>query len=96
MVGKNKGFVARLKKEFEKQNIPHELLSIHCLIHQEALCKNTLDSGNVTRVVVGFVNFIRGSALKHRQFVDFMKQNRSQYHDVSQYQHVRWLSLGKV
>lgn len=96
MVGRIKGFVALLKQEFRKQNIPHELLSIHCLIHQEALCKKTLKLDNVTSVVVNFVNFVRGSSLRHRQFVNFMRERGSEYSDVFQYQHVRWLSLGKV
>lgn len=96
MLGRKNGFVALLKKEFGKQDIPHELLSIHCLIHQEALCKKTLKLENVTSVVVSFVNFVRGSSLRHRQFVDFMKKRGSKFIDVFQYQHVRWLSLGKV
>jgi len=36
MIGKYKGFVTLFG-----QNVKHELLSFHCIVHQEALCAQT-------------------------------------------------------
>lgn len=74
MIGKNKGLVTLLKHEFKKEsNI--DLVSIHCLIHQEALCKNALKLEYVVKTITKFVNFIRGSPLRHREFSEFLKTN---------------------
>lgn len=51
---------------------------------------------NVTDVVIQFVNFIRGSALRHRQFIGFLKDSGARFSDGFHHHQVRWLSMGEV
>ncbi|XP_012559078.2 general transcription factor II-I repeat domain-containing protein 2A-like [Hydra vulgaris] len=63
MKGKNIGFVALFKK-----SINHNILSYHCIIHQEQLCAKVLEMKEVMEIVIQTVNFIRSRGLNHRQF----------------------------
>lgn len=68
----------------------------HCIIHQQALCGKHIEVVEVMNVVVKTVNFIRSSALRHRQFKNFLAEVDSAYPDVPYHCEVRWLSRGKV
>lgn len=96
MTGKNVEFVKLLSEEIKKQCPNREIIPIHCIIHQEDLSKNSLKLDNVTSVVNKFVNFVRGSSLRHRQFNAFLKNKRAEYIDVFHHHQVRWLSIGEV
>lgn len=96
MTGKNIGFIKLLSDEAKKQYPNHFIIPIHCIIHQEALSKNALKLDSVTSIITKFVNFIRGSALRHRQFRAFLINKGAQYHDVFHHHAVRWLSIGEV
>ena len=43
MVGKRNGFVALLKKYMNNENLTHEVIAYHCIIHQENLCAKMLE-----------------------------------------------------
>lgn len=96
MVGKHVGFVQLLRNEAKKQYPQHDITALHCIIHQQALCKNSIKLNSVTDIVTRFVNYIRGSALRHRRFKSFLKNKKAKYGDVFYHNHVRWLSIGKV
>lgn len=96
LMGRINGFVALLQNEHKKLNSRYNLWSIHCLIHQESLCKNQFKLESVTKIVIKFVNFIRGSSLRHRQFIQFLKKSDARFSDVFHYHQVRWLSIGEV
>ncbi|KAI0980303.1 hypothetical protein GJ496_005853 [Pomphorhynchus laevis] len=51
---------------------------------------------HVVTVVTKVVNFIRGRAVNHRQFVEFLKEIESDFYEIPYYTEVRWLSIGKV
>ena len=86
MTGVNVGLVALLK-----ETVP-QLIGFHCIIHQEALCAKISSQYliSVMDSVIAIVNFIRGNALNHREFVDFAGD------DVILHTDIRWLSKGKV
>ena len=43
-----------------------KLVFLHCIIHQNVLCKSVLKQNHVTDVVTKTFNVIRTSALNHR------------------------------
>lgn len=69
---------------------------LHCIIHQETLCKSVLKLKHVISVVTKVVNFIRGRALNHRQFITFLKEIECNFTDIPYHPDIRCLSLAKV
>jgi hypothetical protein len=95
MVGKNKGFVALLRKVLELEG--KDFVQYHCLIHHENSCAKTIGFENIMKVIVTLVNFMRARGLNHRQFQEFLTQEcETDHDDVVYYSDVRWLSRGKV
>ncbi len=95
MIGLKKGLVGRIMSKLEELQLP-KVLFLHCIIHQQALCGKHLNIFCVLKPVVSVVNFIRGHALNHRQFQNFLKEVDSEYCDLPYHTAVRWLSCGKV
>ncbi|XP_065673916.1 general transcription factor II-I repeat domain-containing protein 2A-like [Hydra vulgaris] len=87
LIGKNIGFIALLKK-----SIIHQIISYHCIIHQEQLCAKVLKMKNVMELVIHTVNFIRSRGLNHRQFKQLLEGCGSEAEDVIYLSQVRWLS----
>ena len=71
---------------------------LHCIIHQQALCRKMLQTSNVMKTVVQIVNLIRGSneAHRHRRFITFLEESNAEFSDLPLYTNNRWLSAGKV
>ncbi|KAG8453209.1 hypothetical protein GDO86_000003 [Hymenochirus boettgeri] len=93
MTGIRKGFVAIMKEK-----INHEILTYHCIIHQEALCAQTfpVEMCKVMELVIKIINSIIAKALNHRQFKEFLVEMESEYADLLLHNKVRWLSRGNV
>ena len=96
MTGKGNGLVSLLKKHLRESKFEQDILTVHCVIHQEALCSKTLKMTHVMELVVKCVNEIRAKGLKHRQFQLFLENVNAQYKDLIYHSEVRWLSRGKV
>uniref|UniRef100_A0A3P8U5H8 HAT C-terminal dimerisation domain-containing protein n=1 Tax=Amphiprion percula TaxID=161767 RepID=A0A3P8U5H8_AMPPE len=74
------------------------LFAYHCILHQEQLCCK-LKGGELKTTmgkVVKVVNYIRGDALKHRQFRTLVEEYNTQYEDLMLHAAVRWMSRGIV
>ncbi|KAI7790853.1 putative general transcription factor II-I repeat domain-containing protein 2-like [Triplophysa rosa] len=83
LTGKNTGLLKRLQDKVKDECLnSEELIFLHCIIHQEALCKTC--------------QFIRARALNHRQFIQLLNETEAEHHDLLYHSNVRWLSLGKV
>ena len=87
MADKRNGFVSLMRK-----SVPHEVITQHCIIHQEQLCAKTLEMKHVMEKVVSVVNFIRSKGLNYRQFKSFLAEVGSDYDDVIYFSQVQWLS----
>ncbi|KAJ4440532.1 hypothetical protein ANN_08673, partial [Periplaneta americana] len=96
MKGDENGFIGRLRKFLRSMDMPSDFLSIHCIIHREALCAKSVALNNVMSVVVNCVNFIKSSSLRNRQFKELLEELGSHYENVPYYCHVRWLSRGAL
>ena len=72
-------------------------VSVHCILHQEALCSKNLQMRKVIDVVVKTVNFIQSRGLTHRQFEPFLLADMdSEYSKLLYQTEIRWLSHGNV
>ena len=94
--GENVGLLKRMQDKVTEINPEQKLKFLHCILHQEVLCKSVLKMNHVIDVVTKIVNFIRARALNHRQFVALLEENENEHCDISYHTAVRWLSLGKV
>lgn len=94
MTGSEYGFVSLLKKKYNLTN----LLSFHCIIHQENLAAriSVAEVDAVMKTAISIVNYIRARELNHRKFKSLLEELNSNYGDVLLHTAVRWLSRGKV
>ncbi|GBM87868.1 General transcription factor II-I repeat domain-containing protein 2A [Araneus ventricosus] len=76
MTGIHRGVTSILQKK-----INHEILTFHCIIHQEALCTQTFPAEivEVMNLVIKIINSILAKALYYRQFKDFIEEIDSQF-----------------
>ena len=90
------GMVKVLKNKLKAEDANNYVMSFHCILHQESLCKAALDLRHIIDPIVSLVNTIRARALRHRQFQSLPEDLKAEYGDVIYQNSVRWLSLGKV
>ncbi|XP_067949860.1 general transcription factor II-I repeat domain-containing protein 2-like [Watersipora subatra] len=97
MCSQNVGVVGLVKNKLNSlETAGINFTSIHCILHQEALCSKSLQMKEVMDVVVKTVNYIRSRGLNHRQFTSFLADMESEYGELIYHTEVRWLSRGKV
>lgn len=96
LTGKNIGLLKRIQDKVKEENPEQDVIFLHCIIHQEALCKTVLQLDHVVKPVVKLVNCIRARGLQHRQFIKFLEETDADHQDLLYHSNVRWLSLGKV
>ncbi|GBM45824.1 Prodigiosin synthesizing transferase PigC [Araneus ventricosus] len=81
MTGKKSGFLGLFNQNYPGNNV----VFLHCVIHQDDLCKSALNMKPVLDAVVKLVNTIRSRGLTHKQFRDFLQSVQSEYFDVLYY-----------
>ena len=96
LTGKNVGLLKRISDHVAEVDCTRELLFLHCIIHQEVLCKKVMNMKHVVNPIIKMVNFIRARGLNHRQFTSLLEDSNSDHSGVPYHTPVRWLSLGKV
>ena len=96
LTGKNVGLLKRIQDKVKEENPDQDIIFLHCIIHQQSLCKSVLQLNHVVDPVVKLVNFIRARGLNHRQFITFLEETDADHQDLLYHSRVRWLSLGKV
>nr|XP_039273860.1 general transcription factor II-I repeat domain-containing protein 2-like [Styela clava] len=96
MTDKENGAVALLKKYLQESDFTRDIITFHCLIHQESLCDQSIKITHVMDGIVKCVNKILSEGLKHRQFRAFLLEMNTQYKDLVHHSQVRWLSRWKV
>ncbi|XP_067932725.1 protein FAM200A-like [Watersipora subatra] len=92
MVGRDQGFIARLKKDMPS------ILTFHCIIHQTALCgklNNLLQQ--LMCNAMKMINFLKSqSALKHKNLRKFLKETDAACEDLLTQNNIRLLSKGNA
>ena len=93
ITGAHRGFVVLLQKSLNRK-----LLSVHCILHQEALCTQIFppECTEVMNVVIQIVNKIMAKGLNHCQFRVLLDEVESMYSDLLLQNRVWWLSRGEV
>ena len=87
LTDKHNGFITLFKESGD-----HEILSYHCLIHQQQLFAQKLNMKHLMTDLVKAVNFIRSWDLNHRKFKAFLDKVGSGYGGVVYFSKVTWLS----
>ncbi len=59
LTGQNVGLLKRIQDEVKEESPDQDDIFLHCIIHQESLCKSVLKLNHVADTVVKVVNFIR-------------------------------------
>ena len=93
LTGKHSGLLKLINNKIEEEFPTHSVLSFHYIIHQESLCKSSLQLKHVMDPVVHAVNLLRTRGLKHRQFRSFLDDMEADFTDVPYHTNVRWLSM---
>ena len=89
-------FVARLSEYVSKEYDYKQLTSLHCIIHQEALCVKSVALNATLKEVNRNILYIRSNALHHRQFRELLQLSKTSAGDIFCYTAVRWLSEGET
>ena len=83
MCSSNVGVVGLVKKKlYSLEANKINFISVHCILHQEALCSKSLQMKEVMDLVVKTVHFIRSHGLNHRQFKSFLVDMDSEYGEL--------------
>uniref|UniRef100_A0A8C4F590 General transcription factor II-I repeat domain-containing protein 2A n=1 Tax=Dicentrarchus labrax TaxID=13489 RepID=A0A8C4F590_DICLA len=96
LTGKNIGLLKRIQDKVKEENPDQDVIFLHCIIHQESLCKSVLQLNHVVNPGGKPVNCTRARGLQHRQFIAFLEETDADHQDLLYHSRVRWLSLGKV
>lgn len=96
LTGKKVGLLRRIQNKVKDENPDRDVIFLHCVIHQESLCKSVLQLNHVVNPVVKLVNFIRARGLQHCQFMMFLEETNADHQDLLYHSRVHWLSLGIV
>lgn len=57
LTGKNVGLLKRIQDKVKEENPELDIIFLHCIIHQEVLCKSVLQLDHVVKVVVKLASF---------------------------------------
>ena len=96
MAGNRQGFVTRVLDYVSNEYDNKELINLHWIIHQEALCAKSIALNTILKDVNCIILFIRANALHHRQFREILCSSKTSAEDILYHFPVRWLSLGKT
>ena len=88
------GYVENKLNSLETEKV--NFVSVHFILHQEALYSKSLQMRKVMDVAVKTVNFIRSRGLTHRQFKSFLADMDSEYGELLYRTEIKWLSRGNV
>ena len=96
MTGNQQGFVTRFSDYVSNEYDNKELINLHCIIHQEALCAKSVALNIILKDVNCIILFIRANALHHRQFRETLCSSETSTEDILYHSAVRWLSIGET
>ena len=96
MTGNQQGFVTRFLGYVFNEYDNKELINLHCIIHQKALCAKSVALNTILKDANCIILFIRANALHHQQFREILCSNETSAEDILYQSAVRWLSIGET
>ena len=94
MTSNQQGFVAIFSGYVPNEFDNKELINLHCIIHQKALCAKSIALNTILKDVNRIILFIRANALHHRQFREILRSSEASAEDILYQSAVRWLFIG--
>ena len=82
LTGKNVGLLKRMQDKVTEVTSELKMVFLHCIMHQNVLCKSVLKLKHVIDAITKTVNFTRARALNHRQFVSHLEENENEHGDI--------------
>ena len=73
-----------------------ELINLHCIIHQEALCAKFVALNTILKDVNCIILFMGKNALHHRQFREILCSSETSVEGILYHSAVCWLSIGET
>lgn len=70
-----------------------DIVFLHCIVHQDILCKAAIDNSHILNVVIKLINRIRARGLVHRQFQEFLIKVDADYSELLYHTKVRLVKL---
>ena len=96
MTSHEQGFVTRFLNYVSNEYDNKELINLHCIIHQKALCAKSVALNNILKDVNPIILLIRANALHHRQLREILCSSETSAEDILYHSAVRWLSIGET
>ena len=96
MIGSQQGFATRFLVYMSNEYDNRELINVHCIIHQEALCAKSVALNTILKNVNRIILFIRANALHHRQFREILCSSEISAGHILYHSAVCWLSIGET
>ena len=96
MTGNQQGFVTRFLDYVSNEYDNKELINLHCIIHQKALCAKSVALNTILKDVNCIILFIRANALHHRQFREILCSCETFAEVIHYHSAVRRLSIGET
>ena len=90
------GFVTRFPDYSFNEYNNKQLINLRCIIHQEALCANSVALNTILKDVNRIVLFISANTLHHRQFLENLPLRESFSEDIIYYSTSCCLSHGET
>lgn len=78
------------------ETVKAKLMTFHCIIYQQALCRKNTPLSKVINIVVLIKNYIRKNALSHHQLKNFFSEIEIKYPDILYHCEVHWLTQGNI
>ena len=82
MTSNQQGFVTRFSDYVSNKYQNKELISLHCIILQEAICAKSVALNTILKVVNLIILFICANALHHRQFQEILCSSETSAEDI--------------
>ena len=82
MTGNQQGFVTRFSDCVSNEYDNKELINLHCIFHQEALCAKFVALNTILKDVNHIFLFIRANALHHRRFREILCSSETSTEDI--------------
>ena len=96
MTGRQQGFVTRLSDYMSNEYDNKELINLHCIIYQGALCAKSVALNTILKDVNRIILFMGANALHHRQFREIFCSSETSAEDILYHSAVCWLSIGET
>ena len=82
MTENQQGFVTRFLDYVSNECDDKELINLHCIIPQEALCAESVALNTILKDLNRVILFIRANSLHHQQFREILYSSKTSSEDI--------------